>query len=103
MGTGTVVTLCDASNNEIRSYTLIVFGDVDGNGLINSADIIAANQGLSQGFESECYETAANVVIIRRNDRFNAMDVAELLNMLQNTGVDQAEIADTLAYYTDLL
>ncbi len=102
MGTGTVITLCDSNGNELKSYYLVVFGDVDGNGLINSSDIVAANEGLTNGFDQDCYKAAANVSITRRNDRFNANDVAELLNMMQNTGVDQVDIADTLAYYAGL-
>ena len=103
MGTGTVITLCDANGTELESYYLVVFGDIDGNGIINSSDMALANDGLANGFESDCYRIAANVSITRRNDRFNATDVAELLNMFQNTGIDQAEIADTLAYYSDLV
>ncbi|GEM_PF-5264587 len=103
MGTGTVITLCDASGNELKSYCLVVFGDIDGNGIINSSDVVAANEGLAYGFEQDCFKTAANVSMTRRNDRFNATDVAALLEMIQNTGVDQTEIADTLAYYSGLV
>lgn len=31
-GTGATITLCDSTNKEIKSYTLVIFGDLDGDG-----------------------------------------------------------------------
>ncbi|MCR4615090.1 MAG: InlB B-repeat-containing protein [Clostridiales bacterium] len=102
MGTGTIITLCDAAGNEIKSYYLVVFGDVDGDGRITANDITAANDGLVNGFELDCFRTAANVYISPRNDRFNKDDVSELCRLF-NDGLSQTEIADTLAYYSGLM
>ncbi|MCR4615360.1 MAG: InlB B-repeat-containing protein [Clostridiales bacterium] len=102
MGTGTIITLCDAAGNELKSYYLVVFGDVDGDGRFTANDITAANDGLVNGFELDCYRVAANVFISPRNDRFNKDDVAELTRMF-NEGLSQSEIADTLAYYSGLV
>ena len=37
-GTGTTVTLRDTSNAVVKTYTVIVFGDLDGNGSITQDD-----------------------------------------------------------------
>lgn len=38
-GTGTLITVKNADSSESKHYIVIIFGDVDGNGLINTADV----------------------------------------------------------------
>lgn len=100
VGTGTVVNFYNDTTGElIESFIVIIFGDVDGNGIVNARDISAANAGLSEGFEEEYLKTALNVYILRKNDQFNAQDLAFLHEAFTGEGINQEEIAISYNYY----
>lgn len=103
LGTGSVVNVCDSDNNIIDSYTVIVFGDIDGNGTVNTADLSIANAGLTEGIEDEFVRTAANVVLMRKNDLFNAIDLSALFDAITNDGINQAELAELKAYFDEVV
>lgn len=40
VGTGTTLTFLDASGNDVFKYQFVLYGDVNGDGLINSLDVL---------------------------------------------------------------
>ena len=72
--TGMVLTMADGSKKEI-----VVYGDVDGDGDISSADArlaLRASVGLENYKEDSCYYKAANV---ESNDKISAGDARLIL------------------------
>ena len=52
-GTGAVVTVLDASGAEFASYTVIIFGDTNGDAVIDPSDAMAMSFYISGDLESE--------------------------------------------------
>ena len=92
-GTGAIVNLLDDEGNLIESYVFVLFGDVNGDGFIDSVDagtIAEAEGGLAE-FESYVYEFAGDY---DGNGYFDSVDagyVAEYEGGLYD--ITQAEIA----------
>lgn len=65
IGTGTTVDVKDAKNNTVATYTVILFGDVNGDGIIDYDDAdaveIYVNDGNSSGFSSTAGMIAADL------------------------------------------
>jgi hypothetical protein len=82
MGTGTVVTVTsNLTNQVIGTYTIIVYGDINGDGLITTADKLTLADSLAGSADplTGAYKMAANI------DGFkllNAEDKAALTNVL---------------------
>ena len=73
-GTGMTLTLSDG-----KKYTVVVLGDVDGDGGISAADArlaLRASVGLEKYSEDLCYYKAANV---EGNDKLSASDARLIL------------------------
>ena len=103
-GTGTIISVYDMDDNFVQSYTLVIFGDLDGNGRVTGNDVAIANQALSEGFsdygdDAALMEFAANVVVLSSRDRFNANDVAALWQTITDGSVSQIELAQIYEYY----
>ncbi|MCR4616457.1 MAG: DUF285 domain-containing protein [Clostridiales bacterium] len=99
VGTGSVLTVHDSHGEVIKEYTVVIFGDLDGNGRVTAADISVAQYGLVNGFEDEVFEFAANIVKLSKRDRFNAQDVSALYSAIAGEPIDQAALAQTYEYY----
>ncbi len=52
-GTGAVVTVLDASGNEFASYTVIIFGDTNGDAIIEGSDVMNMDLYISGDLETE--------------------------------------------------
>ena len=59
-GTGATVNVKNASGTVVDTYTVIIFGDTDGNGTINSTDKVAINQYIADSFNNSL--TAAQAI-----------------------------------------
>lgn len=94
-GTGSVLNLYDNLSGEIvATYTIIVFGDINGDSRVNMVDVSQAAQALSTGFEEEFCMFAANLSVLRKNDIFNAIDISYLNESISSTQISQAEMAE---------
>lgn len=47
-GTGTLITVKNADSTESKHYIVIIFGDVDGNGMINTTDVTLTKSATTQ-------------------------------------------------------
>lgn len=93
VGTGAIVNLLDDEGNVLESYVFVLFGDVDGNGYIDSVDsgtIAEAEAGLAE-FEYYYYELAGDYDGNGYYDSVDAGYVAEYEAGLYD--ITQAEIA----------
>jgi len=92
MGTGTAVKLIDNASNEVlETYYIVIFGDIDGDGIISSSDCsillnaVAYNVSLP---EDSAYYYAAN---IDGASGLSAIDASTLLNVVAfNTTLNQS-------------
>ena len=93
IGTGTVLRVIDdATGDEIESFTVVLFGDVNGDGLLNSSDVTeirSVNAGLITYAENSAFFFAADVT---RDGNVNSSDVTELRSA--NAGL--LEISQTI-------
>ena len=84
MGTGTVVTVTsNLTNQVIGTYTIVIYGDINGDGLISATDKTALANTLSGSAATltGAYKMAANI----NGDRLvNASDKATLTNVLSS-------------------
>lgn len=72
--TGDVLELYDASGKKLSSYTLVIYGDVNGDGEINVLDMIKVNRHvLELGKLTGCYLEAGDAN--RANDGANVLDM----------------------------
>ena len=73
IGTGTVVKLYDLEGTEKKSYTVIIYGDTNGDGTVNAKDLLAIQKNNIQVKAlSGVYLTAADVT---RDGKVNAKDL----------------------------
>ena len=90
LGTGTVVTVTSTLTGEVvATYTIIIYGDVDGDGTCNANDRIALTNSISGSADplDGAYKSAAN---LNGDRRINAQDLVKLNNVLSGTSeIDQ--------------
>lgn len=81
IGTGSKVILKDNDENEIYSYNIVIYGDMSGDGVIDSLDILKLRQHLmgSNILRDSFYE-AANV----SKDDTNVVDSLDILMLRQH-------------------
>ncbi len=91
-GTGAVVVVKDKNDNVVGEYTLIVFGDVDGNGQINTADKGTVDQyvGGTSSKLGGAYELAADL------DANGAINTADKGTMDQCVGGTASKISQSV-------
>lgn len=83
-GTGAKVNVKNSSGTVIDTYTLVVFGDVDGNATVNATDITSITlYTQNSGALTEIAEFAANV---NGDSATNATDITNLTLYTQNAG-----------------
>lgn len=74
VATGNVLELYDKNNKKLSSYTIVVYGDTNGDGAVDVLDMIKTNRHiLGLGTMSGCYEEAGNAN--RQNDGVNVLDL----------------------------
>ena len=49
VGTGTIIKVYDKNNSFVEQFYVVIYGDIDGNGRITSADVTEAESELSDG------------------------------------------------------
>ncbi|MCR4615663.1 MAG: InlB B-repeat-containing protein [Clostridiales bacterium] len=103
-GTGTIVSLYDMDDNLLHTYTIVVFGDLDGNGRITGADASIASQALAEGFGfageyADVFRFAANVEVLSPRDTFKANDVSIIWAAVSEGGISQVELAQIYEYF----
>ena len=101
-GTGTVITVNNADGTVAATYVVVIFGDVDGNGLINANDVKAAATAVSvsttyannsvQRMAANCQNVAAAAMM----HTLNANDVKAIATHVAGTKVDQAALASRM-------
>ena len=82
VSTGDVLQLYDSKNKKISSYTLVIYGDVNGDGKIDKTDMNRLNQHLNgtkklTGYYLEAADTN------RKKDEVNVLDLVYLNKHLQ--------------------
>ncbi len=108
-GTGTVITVKNADGTEAAKYVVVVFGDVDCNGLINVNDIKATLSGYNNASLYGDYSVqrvaanCQNATVDRLMYMVNINDVKAVLTHYNGTWLDQAALAARMqkntAYY----
>lgn len=108
-GTGTVITVKNADGTVAATYVVVIFGDVDGNGLINVNDIKATLAGYNDASLYGDYSAqrvaanAQNATVDRLMYMVNINDVKAVLAHYNGTWLDQAALAARMqkntAYY----
>ena len=80
IGTGTKVIATDTDGNIIHEYSIIIYGDVDGNGAIDIIDLLSVKQHIENIYNLEgIFFTAANIT---RTD--SEIDIIDLLSVKQH-------------------
>ena len=78
IGTGTVVTVLDENDEVVETYTIVIFGDISGDGKINAVDALMALKAASGTLElSEIKQMAGNV---DGNANVSSIDALEILH-----------------------
>lgn len=107
-GTGTVITVKNADGTEAAKYVVVIFGDVDGNGLVNGNDVgnvaaVVANTGTVTFANNSVQRMAANCQIhnvAAIMHTVNANDTGAIALHVSGTKVDQAALATKMASLT---
>lgn len=82
VATGNCLELYDKNKKKLSSYTIVIYGDVNGDGEINELDLVQLNQHImGQQQLSGCYLLAANVN--RQDDGVNVLDLVHMNQSLQ--------------------
>ena len=93
IGTGTVLHLVDdTTGDELESFTVVIFGDVTGDGLLNSSDVTeirSVNAGIITYEADSAQFFAADVT---RDGNVNSSDVTEFRNA--NAGI--SDVSQTI-------
>ena len=88
IGTGTVVQLYNENNGElVAEYTLVIFGDVNGDGHVNSSDVTELrnmNAGLIEYAADSAQYFAADIT---HDGNVNSSDVTEA--RIANAGISE--------------
>ena len=105
-GTGTVITVKNADGTVAETFVVVIFGDVDGNGLTNVNDAKAAQTGYKvsstyannsvQRMAANCQMVAAAAMM----HTLNVNDAKVVQAHYKGTKVDQAALAAKMASLT---
>lgn len=104
-GTGTVITVMNGTT-EVCKYVVVIFGDADGNGLINTQDTAAVSTAVAvastyannsvQRMASNCQNVAAAAMM----HVLNTQDTTVVKNHVSGTKIDQAALATKMSSLT---
>lgn len=89
IATGNLVVLYDQNGNQVSSYPVVIYGDINGDGAVNALDMIKLNRYIiGQENLSGAYLTAADAN--RKGDGANALDMIILnRHILGSTTIEQ--------------
>lgn len=79
-GTGTLITVKNSDNSVSKRYIVVIFGDVDGNGLINGMDTTAL-----KGWVSKPATAPANNSVVRMAANVNYVNNSAVMHNLIGT------------------
>ena len=82
VSTGNVLQLYDSKNKKVSSYTLVIYGDVNGDGKINKTDVNRLNQHLNGTKKLTGYYLKA-ADTNRKKDGVNVLDLVYLNKHIQ--------------------
>lgn len=101
-GTGTVITVKNADGTVAATYVVVIFGDVDGNGLINTNDVKATKTAAAvsttyannsvQRMAANCQNVAAAAMM----HTINTNDTKAIKAHVSGTKVNQAALASRM-------
>ena len=98
-GTGAVVTVFDASGAEYASYTVIVFGDMNGDAVIDGLDVMSMALYVSGDLEGEgdnrVYYYAADMYADNENSIYIDGSDVSVINLYISGDVDIASLNQT--------
>jgi len=91
-GTGTIVRLVDLNDSNIvyETFFIIIFGDIDGDGLVTGNDLARAKSG---NFTTAPQAIAANVSMLAEGDVFDGNDVLRMKTATGSSPLDQGLLA----------
>lgn len=102
-GTGTVITVKNADGSEAAKYVVVIFGDVDGNGLTNVNDTKATQKAAKdatvyadnsvQRMAANCQNVVADAIM----HTLNVNDTKAVQANAKGTRVDQAALASRMS------
>ena len=105
-GTGTVITVKNADGSVAATYVVVIFADVDGNGLTNTNDAVATKKAAAvastyannsvQRMAANCQLVAANALM----HTLNTNDASAVKGHASGKKVDQAALAAKMASLT---
>lgn len=105
-GTGTVITVKNSDGTESCKYVVVIFGDVDGNGLINTQDTTGLMNAvaIASTFANNSVQRMAancqNVAVAVMMHNLNAQDTTAVKNHVGGTKINQAALATRHAGFT---
>lgn len=105
-GTGTVITVNNADGTVAATYVVVIFGDVDGNGLINANDtsfirkVVAKTETLESNSVQTMAANAQNVAAAAMMHIVNANDTSVVRKHVSGTKIDQAALATKMVSLT---
>ena len=101
-GTGTTITVSDDSYTTTKTYEVVIFGDVDGNGLINISDVtntVARIDEVDLGVTDDMSDFALAQVIAMNAAAPGRGDTETKQNALYEVSItDVTTIAEMLDY-----
>lgn len=101
-GTGTVITVNNADGTVAATYVVVIFGDVDGNGLINANDttfvqkVVAKTESLDNNTVKRMAANCQNVVAAAMMHTLNANDTTAIQKHVAGTKLDQGALASRM-------
>lgn len=105
-GTGTVITVKNADGTVAATYVVVIFGDVDGNGLINANDtglvqkVVSKEQTLAANSVQTMAANCQLVVAAAMMHTINANDTGVIQKHVGGTKIDQGALATKMASLT---
>ncbi len=102
-GTGTVITVKNSDGTESCKYVVVIFGDVDGNGLINGNDVkgVQGAVTVSTTYANNSVQRMAancqNVVAAAMMHTINSNDVKVVQANVSGTKMDQGALATRMS------
>lgn len=115
VGTGSIIEVYNENNELIEKFIIVIYGDLDGNGVINNTDVRIAEQEISEGEWSDPTKASYKSYLVKaadlnRSGEFENTDVRlfnEVINaeksINQISGIAESEITLYSFYITNTI